>query len=667
MASPANISGSRIALGLGIALILSGCAIFDKEESSVTNPIVEQYRCIAESVEYADPETSGNRPAPTLGMGRPLIEPKSEDRRPIALQEAIKIGLQNNEIIRQNAQFLSPGNPVLANPEAAPSIYDPAIQEKNVLYGNRGLDGALSDFDPRFTLNMPFGRSEVVQNNGLLSGGLPPGSTLVQNTGQFQARLEQQLLTGGTFALNHNWLYNRNNQPFQLFESSYAGSLGAEFRQPLWAGAGQEFNSIAGPLTQRARGFSYVNQGIVISQINDRVNRLDLEDRLQNLVRDIGEVYWETYLAWQDYIAEREAATSTQRLWEFAKDKFASGLVGVVDEAQAEDGLYEAKARRDQALSVFFQNEARLRRLLGLPIDDPQILFPSDAPIEAEVILSRDACLQEAFTHRVELRKQKTQVQSLELQLCAARNLVNPRLDFVSGYRLNGFGDNLLDDRNADNITTDGYNSAYGSLFRNKQTSWDLGLEYTIPLWLRSERAQVRQLELRIAKARSALSAQEEEIAHELNSVFQNMQRWMNAAQTNRLRQQAAKRRLDAAIDEYKQAERTAIDPVLRARISFTQAQVAYARSIAEYNKAIRELQYRIGSLLHEDGIIFHGIEEPSKSQPHAHPLPPDVPYLPPVQEKDEPVAPRSASLPRSEDSPLSFLDFDAVPAPPKK
>ena len=583
--------------------MICGCAAWRSREPRVENPVVDYYRHVAERIGYPEGESISERPQPHLGETRPLIEPRTDERWSILLAEAVQLGLRNNAIVRQDAQFLSQGNPLLANPDAVPSVFDVEIQSDGVLFGARGIHAALSDFDPRFTTNMQWGRDENVQNNSLLSGGLPKGSVLVDENAQFQSRLEQQLLTGGTFAINHNWNYSGSNQPNRLFPSAYTGIMGAEFRQPMWAGGGREFTSIAGPSIQRARGFSYVNQGIVIAKINTRISEIDFQETVQNLVREIGNLYWDLYQSWQEYEAEKSTATASRQLWDEVKAKFQAQIVGGAEEAQAEDTYYEAVARQDLTLSTFFQTEARLRRLLGLPICDGLVLFPNDHPIEAEIAPDRARCLYEAYLNRLELRRQKTNIQSMELQLTAARNLAHPRLDFVSGYRLNGFGDQLIANGTSDGITAEGFNSGYGSLFRGKETSWNLGFEYSISLWQRAERAQVRQMEVRLVKARTALAAQENEIAYELNAVFQNMQRWLRSARNNKQRHLAAKRRVEAATAEYHNAGRTGIDPVLRAEISLTQAQVAYHRSIAEYNKALRELLFRTGRLLSEDGI----------------------------------------------------------------
>lgn len=601
-------SVSTVCLGI-VVCTLAGCASWWKREPVVRNLAAEHYKQVAERISYSDADGPSGFHSPSLGRDRELVEPTAAQRWPITLSEAIALGLTNNEIIRQNGQFLSPGNSILANPEATPSVFDQEIQDSGVLFGTRGRDAALSDFDPRLTTNMLWGRDENAQNNSVLSGGLPPGGVLTDETAQFQTRLEQQLLTGGTVALNHTWNYSLSNQPNRLFDSAYSGTLGAEFRQPLWAGSGREFTAIAGPSTQRARGFSYVNQGIVIAQINGRLSAMEFQEQLQNLVREIGELYWDLHESWQAFEAEQAMVKAARGLWDEVTARFDAQLVSGAEEAQVEDAYHDAIARQDDALSVYFQTEARLKRMLGVSLDEERIIVPVDVPIEQEVKPERTSLLFEALVNRMELRKQKTNIYSIELQLSAAKKLMNPRLDLVAGYRLNGFGDKLIASSNVDGITQEGFNSAYGSLLRGKETAWDLGFEYSIPLWLRAEKAQVRQLEVRLLKARTTLSAQEDEIAHELNAVLQTMQRWYRASQTYRKRYLAANRRVEAAHAEYRTAGRTSSEPVLRAEMSLTQAQVTYHRSIGEYNKALRDLLYRTGRILTEGGIQILGTD----------------------------------------------------------
>jgi outer membrane protein TolC len=580
-----------------IALCLLGCSTWRGTEPVVENPVVEHYRRIAEQIAYPDPNISA--PAPqNLGSGRPLVAPKPEEIRLISLGEVIRQAMNNNQLIRQNAQFMSPQNPVLANPDFIPWIFDPQIQDNGVIFGTRGTHAALSDFDPRFSMTLHGGRDATAQNSILQSGNV-----LTNDFTNSEMRFDQQLLTGGVFAIKQNWVYSDSNAPNLLFDSTFAGALGAEFRQPLWAGFGREYTSIAGPVAQQARGFSFVNQGVVIARINNRIAEIDFEENLQNMLRELGEVYWELYQAFHEFEAEQATTLSAKRLWDDVKGKVESGLIGEAEEAQAEDAFHEATSRKEQALALLFQSETRLRRMMGLPIEDGQILRPSDDPQTQITIPQRTTCLFEALTNRIELRRQKSNIQSLELQWTASKNLANPRLDFVAGASLNGFGRRLMTGGTDDGITQEGFNNAYASLLRGKETSWNLGVEYTVPLWLRTQRAQMHQLEFKIVKARNTLALQEDEIARELYTILQSLDRWQSLVKVNQRRRDAAKRRVDAAESEYRQVGRTAVDPVLRAEMSHTQAQIAYFRALAEYNKAQRDLMYRMGKLVELDGI----------------------------------------------------------------
>ena len=625
------------------ALLLAGCASWLGVEPKHQNPIVTHYNRLAESVAQSDPEIQSPVPAPSLGLGRALVAPKAEDRWPMSLSDAIRLGLENNKIIRQNAQFMSPNNPVLQSPDAVASVYDPDIQNTGVLFGARGIPAALSDFDPRFTMTSRWGNDQTVSNTTIPP--VPPNQILENNSTQFQSRIEQQLMTGGIFAINQNWNYNLSNQPGQLYNSAYTGVLGAEFRQPLWAGSGTEFTSIAGPLSQKARGFSLVSQGIVIAHINKQLSDIDLRENLQNLVREIGDLYWDLYQSYQDYEFEHATAEVARELFETMSSRAyqESG----VDLAQAEDAYYDARGREEQALSNLYQTEAKLRRMLVLTIDDARMIYPSDAPREDDVRLSRSMCLYEALCNRTELTRQKTNLHSYELQLSAAKKLVAPRLDFVSGYALNGFGHNFL------NSNTDNFQSAAANLYSGKETSWSAGFEYSIPLWLRQEKAQVAQLEFKIMKARTALAAQEDEIAHELNSVLMTIAKATSTSRFNRQRVQATRKRVQLAKAAFDGGYKNS-DQLLRALSSQAQAQSVYNRSITELNKALRDLLYRTGRILPADGVMVLGLD----GLPLMEPANPSNPY----QELQSP-----GGLQLDESEPLELPPSPTTPEIPVK
>jgi len=641
---------------------LAGCAAWRGTDPHIQNQFVEYYDRLAREVAEPDPTIRSSVLPPSMGTGRDLKAPNLENQRLLSLAEAIQIGVENSAIIRQNAQFMSPNNPILQSPDGVPSAYDPAIQNAGVLFGSRGVDAALSDFDPRWQTALKYSTDKNFQNTAI---NQPQPDNILSTEGiQYQTRLEQQLLSGGVFGVNNNWNYQQTNQPNTFFSSSSTGVLGLDFRQPMWAGSGREFTSIAGPLTQRARGFSYVNQGIVIAHMNKRLSEIDLQENLQNLVREIGDLYWDLYQNYRDYESEKETSKNAESTLDRARER--RELDPKIEELQAEDAFFESKTREELALSNLFLTEGRLRRLLGLSLDDSRLLSPSDIPRTDLISMNRSTALYEALVNRTELTRQKLNVQSLELQLVAAKKLVAPKLDFVAGYGLNGFGQNfynhqsqsITDNFNLTSTTVPvGPNSAVSSLFGAGQKSWDVGFEYSIPLWLRQEKAQVRQLELKVAKGRAALAAQEDEIAHELNSVLMTIKRAHSMLTITRRRMKAAKERVDTARVDYTEGLKSN-DPLLRALTSETQAKSAHYRSVTEYNKSLRDLLYRTGRILPVDGISLLGTD--------------GLPVLPPAELGREyegvPAAPQPAEGEQDwpEDEPEEKSDPELPPAPKK-
>ncbi|MGH7127752.1 MAG: TolC family protein, partial [Planctomycetaceae bacterium] len=395
---------------------------------------------------------------------------------------------------------------------------------------------------------------------------------------------------------------------------SYTGSLSADYRQPLWAGFGTAFTRTAGPLRGGFAAITGVSQGVVIARINNDITIADFEAAVRNQLKDVEDTYWFLYLAYRDYDTAVAARDATLRIWERTKEIIDVGGLGALpgglgpavtpaDEAQARDQYFFARAAAERALNTIYEQELRLRRLLGLPVNDGKVIRPVTEPITAEFIPDWYVCLAEALTQRVELRRQKWQIKSLELQLAAAKSLTNPRLDLVGNYRVNAFGDQLLGESDDDEAgTVQGLDSAYETLTQGDQTGWMLGFEFSMPIGFRQAHAQVRNYELRLAKARDVLATQEREISHELAFAIQDLVVEYQTARTNLSRREAARRRVELfqiQVDEGEDAQ----DELLRALQSLAEAESAYFSSLVGYQQAIAQLEFFKGTLLEWNNV----------------------------------------------------------------
>ena len=582
--------------------LLSGCAKVGDLQYLVGESRVSQDDGTEELDYYLDQSTKIDYPSVyqaspdevTLSHEpRTIMDLNKDEIRDMSLEECIRTALLNSTVIRVKSSFNSPGNSILSSPERAPSIYDPAIQSTGVLFGSRGVESALAAFDTSFATQMTWGRNETVQNNPA-GNNLPGGSIFVGETGNFSSTLSKNFAYGGSLELGHEVNYLNGNSP-SLFSSSYSGNVSARYRHPLLAGSGTEFTRIAGPISASFGGLTGVTQGVSIARINQDISLTDFESNLTNLVKDVEDSYWELYLQYRIYDTIVAARNSALRTWRDSKRKLEIGGVrgfSVEDEAQARDQYFNTKAIAQQNLSLLYKNESALRRLIGLSVNDGAIIRPSDEPLTARLDPDWASSIADALTNRVELRRHKWNIKSLELQLLAANSLVRPRLDFVAGYSVNGFGDDLIDHNGSQK-----FSSFYDTLTDNQQTGWSTGFIMEMPIGLRSARAQVQNIELRLAKARDVLSAQELEISHEVGNAFQELAEKYLTAQTYFNRREAAKDRAELFEKKFKVGTQT-LDLLLRAQSSLADAEVAYFRALVAYSQAIANLHYRQGTLL---------------------------------------------------------------------
>jgi outer membrane protein TolC len=513
----------------------------------------------------------------------------------LTLLQAVHLGVQNNKMIRTRAT----GGTLLQTPQNAASVYDIALRETGYLFGNRGVEAALADFDATFTSALTFGKNSTVSPSASPFAGGPAFINDV-NTGAFTSSLGKTFANGGQIALNHNVNYLGTNAPFQFYPSSYNGISQIQYTQPLWAGAGVEYNRIAAPPRAGLGAVTGVSQGVAIARINTDITLADFENSVISMVKDTEDLYWELYLAYRQFDADSAQRESLLRTWREVKAKMDVGATGgnASNEAQARDAYFDARANVENSWATILSTENAFRKQLGLPVNDGRIIRPVDNPVEGEYLAQWESTLIDALTRRVELRKQKWQIKSLELQRKAAENVANPSLNFVGGYQVNGYGNDLLGQNNGS------YNSFYGSMGAANQTGWNAGFQFSVPIGFRATRAQLRNIELQLIKARTALSAQELDISHELAESIQKIDVAYMTARTYLDRKVAAERRVQATSAEYEAGVSGAtLDLVLRAQASNAAAEIAYYTSLVNYNKAITELHQRRGTLLENDGI----------------------------------------------------------------
>ena len=592
-------SSRHIALGGLLLVFAAGCTpqqpFFFHEDGDLSH-----YLDKATEIEFPDVENASLDEV--MGAKAPLTleNPDPSEIWELTLEEAIKLALHNSKVIRQLPQvdprsLSAMPDALLRSPEAATTVYDPALVEANPRFG---VAAALAAFDAQFNSSVFWEKNDTPRNS---TDSIVSVSVFEQDSGTFQAELSKTAATGGTWSLRHNVAYEYNNNPSFIrgFPSDWNVNLEAEFRQPLLQRNGVQFNRIAGP--GAIPGF---NNGVMIARTNTDISLTEFEGNVRNMVFDVEKAYWTLYLRYHTLEALREGRDEALETWRDVHAEFVVGKGQATDEAQAKHQYFEFRAQVQEAQSQLYSAENNLRYLMGLAPSDDRLIRPADEPTTAKIGFDWYEVLSEALVRDVNLRREKWRIKQRELELIAAKNYLLPRLDSVGRYRWRGLGDDLIDPTRQPAPFDNAYQSLTGGDFQE----WQLGLELSIPLGFRKELAGVRYAELNLHKERALLQDMELELAHQLQETVRDLDRYHAKARTNHNKRVAADTELNAWAAREQAGMKirdAAIDRKLDAQRRVATAKVDYYTALVMYNVSIAEVHYRKGSLLEYNGVYL--------------------------------------------------------------
>jgi len=569
----------------------------------------------ATEIEYPDVEEE--RLADVDGAIRPfsLDENSTPSQEPwnLSLQEAIHTALANSKVMRTiGGQVLGPPETITRSPDLLATVYDPAITESNPRFG---VEAALAAFDAQLSANVFWEKVDSPVNPlqvGAFQNIFP--SVTKQDLGSFQAQISKTAATGGTWVLRHNVNYNLDETRPRLFMSDWTTNLEAEFRQPLWQGAGVMFNRIAGP--GAIPGF---NNGVIIARINTDIALADFEKSVRDLVADVETAYWELYFAYRNLEAVKAGRDSALETWRKVYALYTVEAIGGAggEEAEARAQYFLFRSAVQQALNSLYATEAKLRYVMGIAATDGRLIRPADEPTAAKVTLDWYESHREALVRNVDLRRVRWRVKQREMEMIAAKNYLRPRLDVVGRYRWAGMGDHLI---NTGNATGSVFDNAYENMTSGRFQEGQIGFEFSMPLGFRKELSGVRHAQLNLARERAKLKEAELEVSHQLAYAVRELESNRVLAESNFNRRVAAARQVKM-MEAQRELGLVTLDRVLDAQRQLAQAESDYFRSVVDYNQSIVQFHLRRGTLLDYNGIELSEGPWPGKAYFDAHRL----------------------------------------------
>ncbi|MGI9471230.1 MAG: TolC family protein [Rubripirellula sp.] len=501
----------------------------------------------------------------------------------LSLQEAINMAVTQSPVLRTTGATTD----VRVAAQGVATIYDPALTAASPVLG---AEAALSAFDAQWTSQLFW--ATVDRPNNVKQGGVT--SVFTPNVSEatnanFNAGVAKTTATGATFSMQHIVNYTRNNQPFRAFSSAFDGWLQAEWRQPLAQGYGSTYNRIAGP---NALPGQY--NGVLIARVNEDVSLADFENSVIQLVNDVEQDYWELVTAYRTLDTAVRGRELARRTWDYNKKRLDVGSGRVDDEAQARSQYYEFEAQVQAALAGInglYKTEQDLRYLVGLPATDGRLIRPTTEPVDTRVTYDWDSALGQALERRVEIRRQRLQVERRDMELVAARLNYKPRLDFLGQYRWYGLGNHLIGDN------TGVLDNMYAEITGGNYQEWQAGLDLSFPVGLRTAGVAIAHAKLNVRRERAVLAETEFLISHDLSDAARQIEITHQLLETNYDRLLADLNQVDVLDARYRVGADNIRDLLLAQRQLVASATDFY-RSLSEYNLAIRDFHKEKGSLL---------------------------------------------------------------------
>ena len=425
---------------------------------------------------------------------------------------------------------------------------------------------------PLWERSLPSQREIAAAAAGFLSDELAPRPPTYMDaeTTQGMATLATFFPTGTTAFLRGGIARNESN----FVPAEYEGQWTAGVNQALLRGAGTQVNLAA------------------LRQARNTLARSghELEQFLLELINAVEQAYWNVALA-REVLAIREFAVElADEQVRLNQDLLAVGdaVQAAVLSAQAEKASREAELH--QARGDLRNATIRLMRLLNAPEDTgwDVTLLPQDEPEAAHVAIDRGESEQLAMRHRPELRQIELDIENRDLDVLTAGNQRLPQLNLFAEYGLTSLGDS--------------FSGGTRYLSDTRYYDYTVGLEFSVPVHNRAERARHQQARLIATQTGRVLEDTGQRIRAEVREALTNAASQWERIRASELAVESREEELRIEQDRYEVGLVTNLD-VLQVQRLFIESQVAAATARAEYIKALTALYAAEGTLPARRGI----------------------------------------------------------------
>jgi HAE1 family hydrophobic/amphiphilic exporter-1 len=450
------------------------------------------------------------------------------------------------------------------------------------LYGQWGI------FDPLATANLGKARSQNATTSSLQGSG--SGSTTAN------AAVTQLIPTGGDYTIGFNNKRSTTAGGFgTALTPSYVSNLTFAFTQPL----------------ARDFGLDITKRGIYIARNTLGINRELFRTSLIETSNAVEQAYLNLVYQRRFVDVVKESlflARDQARITQIRIDVGASAPLDIlqprVQIATSEEALISAVAQVRDA-------EDQLRALLNLPPADwSRPILPTDSVVYAPMTIDTESSIARAYELRPEVRENRLTTDIRRIQHLFARNQLLPRADAVLGYNASGAAGraiNLSTGQPVPDVRQTRYSDSLRQIFNNDFYGWSVGLNFSVPVFNISQRAEAKRTELDYDRSKVVDAQTRQNVAVDVRTTARAIDTAAKEITASKTAREAAEQNLDAERKRYENGMTTNFQ-VLQVQQQLSDSRAREIQSLVAYSKAIVAFHRSVGDLL--DVLNIH-VDEP--------------------------------------------------------
>jgi len=356
------------------------------------------------------------------------------------------------------------------------------------------------NLDPNIFLQFQAGHQTTPQTNTVLVGT----TSLQTNYRSFVAQYNQTFITGTNVSFTFVNSRNYQNSASPLFNPYLNGTFDLSFNQPLLQGFSPAVN----------------NRDIRVARNNMKVSEMLVKLQVATTISAALNLYWDLVSFNEAVRIKERALQSAQDLYDGNKKQQAIGALPGIEVTRAAAAVSVSKEDLLIAQTNVAQQEIVLKNALnrnGIQnswLDDVHIIPLDNIEVpKTEEIRPIQDLIQEAMANRLEISRDKMNLQSQQIMLKGDRNGILPNLSAfvdIANHGLGGTANALYNNCcGAPNpYFLGGNSSVFAQLFGRNFPDYSAGISLNIPFRNRAAQAdyvtdqlQIRQAELQLQRA----------------------------------------------------------------------------------------------------------------------------------------------------------------------